>query len=82
MFTLHTQEFWKIISFPRIDIFENTTKKLSYHSTEKTKSTQAFFCFFLHFPVCNATQRWFFLGEYWGHETWVEDQRAKGTIAP
>ena len=35
MFTLHTQEFWKILSFPRIDIFENTTKKLSYHSTEK-----------------------------------------------
>ena len=29
MFTLHTQEFWKILSFPRIDIFENTTKKLS-----------------------------------------------------
>lgn len=80
MFTLHTQEFWKILSFPRIDIYENTTKKLLCHSTEKTKSTQACFCFFLHFPVCNATLMC--LGVYWGHETWVEDQRAKATIAP
>lgn len=80
MFTLHTQKFWKKSLLPKNRHLWKHNKKnsliiqLKRQKAPKCSVVSSYIFLF-------ATQR-IFLGVYWGHETWVEDQRAKATIAP